>query len=226
MLEELREEVYKAHMSLWSEKLVVWTSGNVSARDGRTNLIVIKPSGLHYNELSPENMVVVNMEGEVIEGNLKPSVDTMTHLYIYSHMEKINSVIHTHSTYATALAAAGQSLPVCLTAMADFFGSDVPLGNLKVIGGSEIGKEIVEKIGKSKAILMQNHGVFTVGSTIEEALKAAIYVEESAKVFILSKIVGEAKRIPQPMIEELHRNYTSNYGQNRGKEGEKWQKLT
>ncbi len=213
MLENLREKVYKAHISLWKERLVMWTSGNVSARDKKTDLVVIKPSGVHYEELSPEKMVVVNLNGKVVEGTLKPSVDTKTHLYIYKHMENVNSVIHTHSTYATAFAAAARPIPAHLTAMADFFGGDIPLGRLMIIGGEAIGREIVEKIGKSKAILMQNHGVFTVGRTIEEALKAAIYVEEGAKVLLLSEILGGAKEIPQEVIEELHKNYISNYGQ-------------
>jgi len=146
MLENIREEVYRAHMNLMENKLVMWTSGNVSARDPKTNLVVIKPSGVPYDKLSPDNLVIVDLNGNIVEGNLKPSVDMSTHLYIYRYMPDVMSVIHTHSTYASAFAATGKPIPVCLTAMADFFGCNIPLGNLVLIGEEEIGKEIVNKI--------------------------------------------------------------------------------
>lgn len=155
MLENLKKEVYKAHMNLWENRLVMWTSGNVSGRDSKTNLVVIKPSGVSYDKLSPDNLVVVDLNGKVIEGDLKPSVDMATHLYIYRNMPDVSSVIHTHSTYASAFAATGKPIPVCLTAMADFFGRDIPIGELVLIGEEEIGKEIVCKIGGSKAIIMK-----------------------------------------------------------------------
>lgn len=161
MLENLKKEVYKAHISLMENNLVLWTSGNVSGRDSKTNLVVIKPSGVPYDKLSSDNLVVVDLNGEIIDGNLKPSVDMATHLYIYRNMSDVNSVIHTHSTYASAFAATGKSIPVCLTAMADFFGRDIPIGELVLIGEEEIGKEIVCKIGGSKAIIMKNHGPLT-----------------------------------------------------------------
>lgn len=213
MLENMRKEVYKAHMTLWENKLVMWTSGNVSSRDLKTDLVVIKPSGVHYDELSPDNLVVVDLNGKVVEGNLRPSVDTETHLYIYRHMPKIMSVIHTHSTYASAFAAIGKPMPICLTAMADFFGCDIPVGDLVLIGGEEIGKEIVNKIGRSKAIIMKNHGLFTIGKSVAEALKAAVFLEEGAKVLIMSKILGEPQRIPESIVKALHKNYIEKYGQ-------------
>lgn len=213
MLENLKKEVYKAHMNLWENRLVVWTSGNVSARDSKTNLVVIKPSGVPYHKLSPDNLVVVDLNGKVIDGNLKPSVDMATHLYIYRHMPDVMSVIHTHSTYASAFAATGKSISVCLTAMADFFGRDIPIGNLVLIGEEEIGKEIVNKIGNSKAIIMKNHGPFTIGVNVNEALKAAIFLEESAKTLIMAKILGEPQSIPEPIVDTLHKNYIEKYGQ-------------
>ena len=213
MLENIREEVYKAHMRLMGNNLVMWTSGNISARDPKTDLVVIKPSGVSYDKLSPDNLVVVDLNGKAIDGNLKPSVDMATHLYIYRHMPDVMSVIHTHSTYASAFAAIGKPIPVCLTAMADFFGCDIPIGNLVLIGEEEIGKEIVNKIGNSKAIIMKNHGPFTIGTSVNEALKAAIFLEESAKTLIMAKILGEPQSIPESMVNILHKNYVEKYGQ-------------
>jgi len=213
MLENLKKEVYQAHMKLWENRLVMWTSGNVSGRDSKTDLVVIKPSGVPYSELAPDNLVVVDLNGKIVEGSLKPSVDMATHLYVYKHMSKVMSVIHTHSTYASAFAAIGKSIPVCLTAMADFFGRDIPVGELVLIGKEEIGKEIVNKIGNSKAIIMKNHGPFTIGKNVNEALKAAIFLEEAAKVLIMSKILGEPQPISESMVNILHKNYTEKYGQ-------------
>lgn len=213
MLENLKKEVYKAHMKLWENRLVMWTSGNVSDRDPKTDLVVIKPSGVSYDKLSPDNLVVVDLNGKVIDGNFKPSVDMSTHLYIYRYMPNVMSVIHIHSTYASAFAAIGKPIPVCLTAMADFFGCDIPVGELVLIGGEEIGKEIVGKIGNSKAIIMKNHGPFTIGTSVNEALKAAIFLEEGAKVLIMSKILGEPQSIPESIVNELHKNYIEKYGQ-------------
>lgn len=213
MLENLKQEVYEAHRKLWENRLVMWTSGNVSGRDPKTDLVVIKPSGISYDELHPDHLVVVDLNGRIIEGNLKPSVDMTTHLYVYKYKPEVMSVIHTHSTYASAFAAIGQPIPVCLTAMADFFGGDIPVGELVLIGEEEIGKEIVSKIGNSKAIIMKNHGPFTIGKNVNEALQAAIFLEEIAKVLIMSKILGEPQTIPGSMINILHKNYTEKYGQ-------------
>jgi len=213
MLENLKKEVYKAHMKLWENRLVMWTSGNVSGREPKTDLVVIKPSGVSYDKLSPDNLVVVDLNGNIIEGNLKPSVDMATHLYVYKHMPDVMSVIHTHSTYASAFAAIGKPISVCLTAMADFFGRDIPVGELVLIGEEEIGKEIVRKISNSKAIIMKNHGPFTIGKNVNEALKAAIFLEETAKVLIMSKILGKPQPIPGSMVKILHKNYNEKYGQ-------------
>ena len=213
MLENLKKEVYRAHIKLWENRLVMWTSGNVSARDPKTDLVVIKPSGVSYDKLLPDNLVVVDLNGNIIEGNLKPSVDMATHLYVYKHRPEVMSVIHTHSTYASAFAAIGKPIPVCLTAMADFFGRDIPVGELVLIGEEEIGKEIVRKIGNSKAIIMKNHGPFTIGASVNEALKAAIFLEETAKVLIMSRILGEPQPIPEFMVKILHKNYNEKYGQ-------------
>jgi len=213
MLENLKKEVYQAHLKLWENKLVMWTSGNISGRDPKTDHVVIKPSGVSYDKLSPDHLVVVDLNGDIIEGNLKPSVDMATHLYVYKHMPEVMSVIHTHSTYASAFAAIGKPIPVCLTAMADFFGGDIPVGELVLIGEEEIGKEIVSKISNSKAIIMKNHGPFTIGKNVNEALKAAIFLEEAAKVLIMAKIMAEPHPIPGSIVKILHKNYNEKYGQ-------------
>jgi len=213
MLEILKEEVCHLNCELPRHNLVVWTSGNVSVRDQETGLVVIKPSGVKFEELRPEKMVVVDMDGEVIEGVLKPSSDTGSHLYIYRHIPDVHGVVHTHSNYATAFAALGKPIPPVLTAIADEFGGPIPCGGFALIGGDEIGKEVVESIGHSLACLLQNHGVFTVGSTGEEALKAAVMVEDVARTTWLALQIGLPKEILPEDIARMHTRYQEFYGQ-------------
>ncbi|MDQ1317791.1 MAG: L-ribulose-5-phosphate 4-epimerase [Candidatus Poribacteria bacterium] len=215
MLEKLRDEVYKMNMELPKNNLVTWTSGNVSGRDSETGYVVIKPSGISYDLLSPENLVVIDFQGNVIEGDLMPSVDTDSHLYVYRHRDDVGGVVHTHSPYATAFAILGRSIPVYLTAMADEFGCSVPVSNYARIGGDEIGKEIVEKIGKSPAILLKNHGVFTIGLTPLSAVKAAVMLEDIAKTVHLALLLGQPDEIPSEEVERAHRRYKEKYGQKR-----------
>ena len=163
MLDQLRIDVCKLNQDLPRYGLVTWTSGNVSGRDPESGLVVIKPSGVPFEELTPENQVIVDLEGNVIEGALKPSSDVHAHLYVYRHRPDVMGVVHTHSNYATAFAALGKPIPVYLTAMADEFGGPIPIGAYAKVGNDEIGREIVRSIGDSPAILMKNHGVFTVG---------------------------------------------------------------
>ena len=213
MLDALREEVWRLHLELPRNGLVTWTAGNLSGRDADSEYVVIKPSGVRYEDLLPEHLVVVNLAGDVIEGDLKPSSDTATHLYIYRQRADVNGVVHTHSTYATAFAAVGRPIPLYLTAMADEFGGPIPLGGLVMIGGEEIGREVVANIGDSPAILLQNHGVFTIGSTPEAALKTAVMVEDVARTTYLALTLGEPKEIPLELAARLHHRYTSDYGQ-------------
>ena len=215
MLEKLRDEVYKMNMELPKNNLVTWTSGNVSGRDSETGYVIIKPSGISYDLLSPENLVVIDLQGNVIEGDLMPSVDTDSHLYVYRHRDDVGGVVHTHSPYATAFAILGRSIPVYLTAMADEFGCSVPVSNYARIGGDEIGKEIVEKIGKSPAILLKNHGVFTIGSTPLSAVKAAVMLEDIAKTVHLALQLGQPDEIPSEEVERAHKRYKEKYGQKR-----------
>jgi len=213
MLDQLRREVCRLNRELPKNGLVVWTSGNVSARDAETGLIVIKPSGVLYDELTPENMVIIDPDGKRIEGKLNPSVDTPTHLNIYKQRTDVGGVVHTHSTFATAFAAVGKPIPACLTAICDEFGGPIPVGKFAPIGGEEIGREVVRAIGASPAILMQNHGVFAIGKDAASAVKAAVMVEDAARTVFYAMQLGEPIPIPEEMVNRLHQRYTEKYGQ-------------
>lgn len=213
MLEPLRKEVWRLHLELPRSGLVTWTSGNISARDARGEHVVIKPSGVRYEDLRPEHMVVVDLAGNVVEGELKPSSDTASHLYIYRERPDVNAVVHTHSPYATAFAALGRPIPVVLTAMADEFGGPIPCGGFALIGGEEIGRVVVESIGDSPAVLLKNHGVFTVGATAEAAVKAAVMVEDVARTVHFALQLGEPDVIPDDLVRKLRRRYATEYGQ-------------
>ena len=213
MLESLKNEVYKLHLELPKYNLVVWTGGNVSARDPESGLVVIKPSGVPYEELRPEDHVVVNLEGEVVEGTLKPSSDTASHLYIYRHRPDVNGVVHTHSPYATAFAAVGRPIPVYLTAMGDEFGCPIPCAGFALIGDDEIGRQVVEHIGSSPAVLLRQHGVFTIGPNARAAVKTAVMVEDAARTVWFALQIGQPEEIPPEDVAKLHHRYTHVYGQ-------------
>jgi L-ribulose-5-phosphate 4-epimerase len=185
----------------------------VSGRDPETGLVVIKPSGIRYEDLTPENMVVVDIEGKVVEGDYRPSSDTSAHLYIYRHRPEVMGVVHTHSTFATAFAALGREIPVYLTAICDEFGGPIPCGGYGKVGGDEIGKEVIRAIGSSPAILMKNHGVFAVGKTPESAVKAAVMVEDSARTVFYALKLGTPEEIPPEEVARAHRRYVEEYGQ-------------
>lgn len=213
MLEALREEICRLHLELPRSNLVAWTSGNVSGRDASTGLVVIKPSGIRYEDLTPENMVVVDLDGNRVEGEYKPSSDTAAHLYVYRHRPDVNGIVHTHSTFATAFAAAGKPIPAVLTAISDEFGGPIPCGGYAKIGGEEIGRELVRAIGDSPAILMKNHGVFTIGRTPEAAVKAAVMVEDVARTVFYALQLGQVDEIPAEEVARGHRRYLEEYGQ-------------
>jgi len=219
MLEKLREEVWRANMALPENNLVTWTSGNVSGRDPETGLVVIKPSGVLFDELTPENMSVVDLTGRVIESELGPSSDTASHLYLYQHRADVMGIVHTHSNYATAFAAVGKPIPACLTAVADEFGGPVPCGGYAQIGGEEIGAEILRAIGHSPAILMKQHGVFTIGKSVQKALKAAIMVEDIARTVWLAMQIGQIEELPAEEIAANYDRYQNRYGTFAGSSG-------
>ena len=213
MLDALRREICALNQELPRNGLVVWTSGNVSGKDRESGLIVIKPSGVHYGQLTPDSMVVVDGNGEVVEGPLKPSFDTRAHAYVYRHRSDVFGIVHTHSCFATAWAAVGRPIPPVLTAITDEFGGAIPVGAYAKIAGDEIGQEIVRSIGDSPAILMKNHGVFTVGPSPEAAVKAAITVEDVARTVYYAEQLGRPAEIPPDEVARAHRWYVEHYGQ-------------
>jgi len=213
MLEKLKEELVQLHLELPKNNLVVWTGGNVSARDPETGLVVIKASGIRYEELRPQHMVVVDLDGKRVEGDYKPSSDTASHLYIYKHRPDVGGVVHTHSAYATAFAAVNKPIPAVLTAIADEFGGPIPCGGFALIGDEAIGKVVIDSIGNSPAVLLKNHGVFTIGKNAKSAVKAAVMTEDNAKTVWLAMQIGVPDEIPQEDVEKLHHRYTHVYGQ-------------
>jgi L-ribulose-5-phosphate 4-epimerase len=215
LLPELRQTVCDLHAELPKNNLVAWTSGNVSARDPESNLVVIKPSGIKFEELTPENMVVVDIHGAVVEGDYKPSSDTASHCYIYRHRPDVFGVVHTHSRYATAFAVIGQPIPCVTTAMGDEFGGAIPCGGFCLIGGEDIGQIVVETLrdSPSPACILQNHGVFTIGPTAEKAVKAAVMTEDNAAIVWTAQQIGTPIPIPDDQIARLHDRYQNVYGQ-------------
>jgi L-ribulose-5-phosphate 4-epimerase len=213
LLEALREQVWQLHLELPKNRLVTWTGGNVSGRDPDSGYMVVKPSGVRYEELSPENMVILDMDGNVIEGTLKPSSDAASHLYIYRERPDVNGVVHTHSPFATAFAAVGRPIPVYLTAIGDEFGGPIPCGGFALIGSEDIGRVVVESIGESSAVLLKSHGVFTIGSTVEAAVKSAVMVEDVARTVWYALQIGQPEEIAPEDVAKLHQRYTNVYGQ-------------
>ena len=215
LLESLRQEVALLHGELPRNGLVTWTSGNVSGRDPVTGLVVIKPSGVRYEDLTPANMVVVDLDGKVMEGNLQPSTDCGSHLYIYRHRPEVNSVVHTHSPFATAFAAVGEGIPCVMTAIADEFGGPIPCGNYARIGNEDIGAEVVRLLEQQScpALLLKQHGVFTVGKTVTAAVKAAVMVEDVARTVFYARQLGKLENLPEEEIRVAHERYTNAYGQ-------------
>jgi L-ribulose-5-phosphate 4-epimerase len=211
----LREQVCRLHAELPRFGLVAWTSGNLSARVPDEDLMVIKPSGLPYDELTPDAMVVCDLHGERVEGDLAPSSDAATHGYVYRHMPDVGGVAHTHSTYATAWAVHGEPIPCVLTAMADEFGGPIPVGPFALIGDEAIGRGIVDTLSgsRSTAVLMRSHGVFTIGPGPREAIKAAVMCEDVARTVHLARSLGEVTSIGDEEVEALHDRYQNVYGQ-------------
>jgi len=211
----LRRQVAELHAELPRNDLVVWTAGNVSARVPGHDLLVIKPSGVSYDEITPETMVVTDFDGKLVDGDLSPSSDTAAHAYVYRHMPEVGGVVHTHSTYATAWSARGEPIPCVLTMIADEFGGEIPVGPFALIGDDSIGRGIVETLRghRSPAVLMRNHGVFTIGKDARAAVKAAVMCEDVARTVHIARQLGAPIPIEQRDIDALHARYQHVYGQ-------------
>ncbi|MGW0805083.1 L-ribulose-5-phosphate 4-epimerase [Nonomuraea sp. NPDC002799] len=215
MSTNIRETVADLHAELVRYNLVVWTAGNVSGRVPGEDLFVIKPSGVSYDELTPQNMVVCDLDGNLVEGEHAPSSDTAAHAYVYRNMPEVGGVVHTHSTYASAWAARGEAIPCVLTAMADEFGGEIPIGPFALIGDDSIGQGIVQTLKghRSKALLMRNHGVFSIGKDAKSAVKAAVMCEDVARTVHVARQLGAPLPIPQDDIDRLYDRYQNVYGQ-------------
>jgi L-ribulose-5-phosphate 4-epimerase len=211
----LRGEVARLHGELARNELVIWTAGNVSARVPGHDLLVIKPSGVSYDELTAESMVVCDLYGTLVDGEGSPSSDTAAHAYVYRHMPEVGGVVHTHSTYATAWAARAEPIPCVLTMIADEFGGDIPVGPFALIGDDSIGRGIVETLrgNRSRAVLMAGHGPFTVGRDARDAVKAAVMLEDVARTVHISRQLGSPVPIAPDDVTSLFERYQNVYGQ-------------
>lgn len=215
----VRADVAALHAELVRYGLVIWTGGNVSGRVPGADLFVIKPSGVSYDDLAPENMILCDLDGTVIAGTpgseRAPSSDTAAHAYVYRHMPEVGGVVHTHSTYAVAWAARGEQIPCVITGMADEFGGPIPVGPFAVIGDDSIGRGIVETLTghRSRGVLMQNHGPFTIGASPKDAVKAAVMLEDAARTVHIARQGGKTIPIPQESVDALFDRYQNVYGQ-------------
>ncbi len=215
-IDDLRETVAALHAELPRNELVIWTAGNVSARVPGRELLVIKPSGVSYDELTPDSMVVTDFDGVLVEGDRSPSSDTAAHAYVYRHLDHVGGVVHTHSRYATAWAAIGEPIPCVLTMIADEFGGEIPIGPFALIGDDSIGRGIVDTLRdhRSKAVLMANHGPFTIGRTARSAVKTAAMCEEVARTVTFARQGGDPHPLEPDQIDALYHRYQNAYGQN------------
>jgi len=218
-IQRVREDVATLHAELVRYGLVIWTGGNISGRVPGADLFVIKPSGVSYDDLAPDNMILCDLDGNVVPGTpgseRSPSSDTAAHAYVYRNMPAVGGVVHTHSTYATAWAARGEAIPCVITGMADEFGGEIPVGPFAIIGDDSIGRGIVATLDghRSRAVLMQNHGVFTIGKDAKDAVKAAVMCEDVARTIHISRQLGDPLPIPQESIDALFDRYQNVYGQ-------------
>lgn len=218
-IERVRADVARLHAQLTRYELVIWTGGNISGRVPGADLFVIKPSGVEYEDLAPDTMILCDLDGNVVAGtpgsDRSPSSDTAAHAYVYRNMPHIGGVVHTHSTYATAWAARGAAIPCVITGMADEFGGEIPVGPFAIIGDDSIGRGIVQTLSghRSRAVLMQNHGVFTIGKDAKDAVKAAVMCEDVARTIHIALQLGKPIPIPQDKIDALFDRYQNVYGQ-------------
>jgi L-ribulose-5-phosphate 4-epimerase len=214
-VDDVRADVAKLHELLVRYNLVIWTGGNISGRVPGEDLFVIKPSGVEYDDLTAENMILCDLDGTVVDGEHAPSSDTAAHAYVYRAMPHVNGIVHTHSTYATAWAARGEAIPCVITGQADEFGGEIPVGPFAIIGDDSIGRGIVATLEghRSRAVLMQNHGVFTIGSSPRDAVKAAVMTEDVARTVHIARQLGTPLPIAAEAIDALFHRYQNVYGQ-------------
>lgn len=212
----VRAEVASLHGELVRYGLVVWTGGNVSARVPGADLFIIKPAGIAYDDLAPENMILVGLDGVVVDGtpgsDREPSVDTAAHAYVYREMPEVGGIVHTHSPYAVAWSARGEEIPCVLTSIADAFGGPVPVGPFAGPGDEAVGRGIVDTLRghRSPAVLMRAHGPFTIGPTARDAVRSAVLLEDAARAVHLARAGGDIEPLPAEAVERLSRSEIHN----------------
>lgn len=229
MLEKIKEKVYKANMELVKQELVIYTWGNVSEIDRERNLVVIKPSGVEYKTMTVEDMVVMDLEGNIVEGKLKPSSDTLTHIELYKKFNNLNAIVHTHSTWATAWAQACREIPAYGTTHADYFYGNIPCTRLLTKDEIEeayeknTGKVIIEAfenkdISAIPGVICAGHGPFAFGNSAKEAVFNAKVLEKCAEIAYYTEIIsGERKLIQQELLDKHYlrkHGKDAYYGQN------------
>lgn len=213
-LPELRNEVCHVNRMLMTAGLVTMHSGNASGVDRQLGRLVIKPSGVDYDTLTPQDLVEIDLQtGEAVGSRLRPSVDLPHHLFLYRNMPEVGAIIHTHSNFATAFAAVSKAIPLCLTAIADEFGAEIPCCPYVDNEGDHIGQAILKHHTRAPAILLGKHGVFTWGATPRDALKAAVMTEDVAKTVFLAMQLGQPAVIPPEEAEKWYDRYHRRYGQ-------------
>ncbi|MPW26993.1 hypothetical protein GC105_14505 [Alkalibaculum sp. M08DMB] len=211
--EDIKNQLIDAGKKLAQYKLITLTGGNVSFRDSETNLIAITPSGMEYKDLKPDDIVIVNLDGEIVEGRRKPSSDTVAHCQIYQNRSDINSIIHTHSPYASCFAILNEEIPIAQTTMANEVGGAVKVAQYAPVGSDEFGKNVLKILGNEKAILLQNHGVLVFGENVNHALTAAVMLEDTAKVYYLARSVGDPVLLTEKQVEDANYIFQNVYGQ-------------
>lgn len=212
LIENVRKECIDIGLKLLREQLVSVTMGNMSARDPETGLFAIKPAGIEYPDISLDDMVVMDLEGNKVEGSLKPSTEWPMHLLIYQERPDINAIVHTHSPYATSFAVTGKDIPP-LNGEAAAMGGAIECARYEAGGTRELGLAALEKLGEKDAVLLRNHGVLAVGPNLKRAFYAATIVENSARLFIMGSIIGTPQPLGEDLVKAIRYEYQYKYFQ-------------
>jgi len=213
LLQRLREKVIETALKVVDAGLVVSTWGNISARDRESGLIAITPSGMDYKKLRPEDIVILDVDGKVIDGKRKPSTETPMHTLFYRKRSEINGIVHTHSWFATTLSTLNKEIPVVLAELGACVGGSVRVAKYVRGGTEEFGRAALDAIGDRAAVLQQNHGVLAIGKTLDDAFAATAVVEDAAKVYWSGLLAGQPFVLPDEEVKELHESFIKSYGQ-------------
>ena len=211
--EESRKQVIEAGVKMLETKLVVGTWGNISVRVPGEDYIAITPSGVDYDTITPEGIVILDMDGNVVDGTMKPSIEFNLHLEIYRNREDVNAVVHTHSTYCTAMAIARKPIPGAAEDLVQIVGGDVRVSEYFLPGSMELAKAAVKAMEGRNAVLLANHGCLAAGRDLKETMKIAGVLEKSAQATIFAQIMGGVVELSQEDINFMREFYLNKYGQ-------------